>query len=191
MNDFPSGAESIGMIELTTTEGAKLWVVAASIYAIERNPSENFTVIKTMSEPLTVVETPDAVVYAIHEQQQISQKVAMDREERNLWRELDHDMQMGTIREHWSIDREADRQQLRSGLRRALRAEVFTPEVYRELGLAFGYREGDEPPQLAKMPREMPTLADADPAEPLDDVIAQDAYDKYMGVDPDASETDR
>lgn len=52
----------LGFIELTTfPEGAALFLLAGSFYAIERSAQESFTVIRTATEQITVAETPEEV----------------------------------------------------------------------------------------------------------------------------------
>lgn len=65
-----------GFLELTTyPEGATLYLVAGSFYAIEKSPNEKFTIVRTSVEPLMVVETPEV----IFERWAAMQKAAEDR----------------------------------------------------------------------------------------------------------------
>ncbi len=65
-------ALSIGFIELTAVDGAELFVVAGSIYAIERPPAETSyetlkTNVKTASELFVVLDSPATVIAKIKE----------------------------------------------------------------------------------------------------------------------------
>jgi hypothetical protein len=64
----------VGFIELTTIEGGSLWLVAGSIYAVEKPPREpgNWTadpptLVKTASELFVVAETAERVIQMIQE----------------------------------------------------------------------------------------------------------------------------
>ncbi|AWN07817.1 hypothetical protein HOT31_gp147 [Microbacterium phage Hendrix] len=56
-----SSSEDLGMIALTLRTGGEIWLAAASIYAVEKDPKEDFTAVKTMGEMLGVVETPRVI----------------------------------------------------------------------------------------------------------------------------------
>jgi hypothetical protein len=55
----------LGFVALTLREGGELWLAAASIYAVEKDPNEDFTMIKTVAEAVGVVESPGVIFDAI------------------------------------------------------------------------------------------------------------------------------
>jgi len=71
-------AQELGMIELTTREGASLLLVASTIWAIEDDPKESFTVLKTASEPLGIMETPAIIVERMKELYEAREKAAIE-----------------------------------------------------------------------------------------------------------------
>jgi len=52
---------ALGFLELTGATGSALWVVAGSVYAIERDPNEKSTLVKTASELFAVADAPAGV----------------------------------------------------------------------------------------------------------------------------------
>lgn len=54
--------KKIGFLDLTTKEGSALWLVAGTVWAIEKSPNESFTMIKTAAEPIAVIESPQDVI---------------------------------------------------------------------------------------------------------------------------------
>jgi hypothetical protein len=57
----------LGFLELTTSTGSALWLVAGSVFAIEKDPNETFTWVKTPSGDFGVMESPQAVMTQLHE----------------------------------------------------------------------------------------------------------------------------
>lgn len=66
------------MIELTTREGASLLLVASTIWAIEDDPKESFTILKTASEPIGIMETPAIIVERMKELYEAREKAAIE-----------------------------------------------------------------------------------------------------------------
>jgi len=59
--DADTKARLFGFGAFTGKTGEAMWILAGSIFAVERDPNETFTVIKTASEPMGVNESPDEV----------------------------------------------------------------------------------------------------------------------------------
>jgi len=72
------------MIELTTSEGSDLLLVASTIWAIENSPNEKFTLLKTAAEPLGVMETPAIIVERMKELYEAREKAMIERQQEAL-----------------------------------------------------------------------------------------------------------
>ena len=55
-------ARLLGYGAFNGSQGELVWIVAGSIYAIEKDPNESFTMLKTASEPFALSDSPDAVL---------------------------------------------------------------------------------------------------------------------------------
>lgn len=187
-----SDANAIGTIELTTApDGGILWVIPAAIYAVQREPVDDFTLVKTISDSLTVQETPAEIARLVRAYHQFT----IENEEAELTRKLEHQRTMEIIEDSWRISHEEDQRQLKSSLLRQLRSERYAPEIYAELGLRFITKVPNPDPErvdlvlmerVPTMPVDThPTLFDADPSESVSEVFSQADYDHMMGVDPD------
>jgi hypothetical protein len=77
-------AQELGMIELTTREGASLLLVASTIWAIEDDPKESFTILKTASEPIGIMETPAIIVERMKELYEAREKAVIEAQQENL-----------------------------------------------------------------------------------------------------------
>ena len=60
-----AASEDLGFVALSLPTGGSIWLAAASIYAVETHPSEDFSMVKTMGESMGVVETPAQIFTAI------------------------------------------------------------------------------------------------------------------------------
>ncbi len=60
-------AEGLGFIGLTLRTGGDVYVVVSGIWAVEKDPNEEFTLVRTVSDSLAVVETPKRVFALIQE----------------------------------------------------------------------------------------------------------------------------
>ncbi|MET0886199.1 MAG: hypothetical protein ABWX92_07085 [Mycetocola sp.] len=72
-------SEEQGFIQLTTSEGAEVWIIVGCWYAIEKSPNENFTLVKTASELFTVMEPPARIFKMVEELQEKQQAERMAR----------------------------------------------------------------------------------------------------------------
>lgn len=61
---YPAG-EDLGFVALSLPTGGNIWLAAASIYALETHPNEEFTTVKTAGETLAVKEGPEQVFIAM------------------------------------------------------------------------------------------------------------------------------
>jgi len=60
-----AASEDLGFVALSLPTGGSIWLAAASIYALETHPQEDFTTVKTVGETLGVTETPEVVFNSI------------------------------------------------------------------------------------------------------------------------------
>lgn len=79
-----AASEDLGFIALTLRAGGEIWLAAASIYAVESDPKEAFTLVKTMGEPIAVLETPRVIYDTI----EAIQRNAQHRSERRAVEEF-------------------------------------------------------------------------------------------------------
>jgi hypothetical protein len=79
-----AASEELGFVALTLREGGFIWLAAASIYAVEKNPTEDFSMVKTVGEPLGVLETPQQVFEAIEALQAANAKRGEERQVRKF-----------------------------------------------------------------------------------------------------------
>ncbi|QGZ16791.1 hypothetical protein PBI_DEWDROP_144 [Microbacterium phage Dewdrop] len=75
-----ASSEDLGHIALTLRAGGEIWLAAASIYAVEKDPKESFTLVKTMGEPIAVLESPRVIYDTIEAIQRNTETRAKERE---------------------------------------------------------------------------------------------------------------
>lgn len=86
-----ASSEELGFIALTLREGGYIWLAAASIYAVEKNPQESFSMVKTMGEVIGVTEEPHVVFDRVKEIQANNEerfRLAAEERERESVREF-------------------------------------------------------------------------------------------------------
>ena len=54
-------------LHLTSREGADIYVAASSIFAVEKDPNESFTVVKTVGDTFGVLQSPEVIFKAMVE----------------------------------------------------------------------------------------------------------------------------
>jgi hypothetical protein len=152
-----TAAESVQMVELTTSEDGLLWLQLDSIYSIEKSPTEDNTIVKTMmgdfTTPHAVKETPAEIAAAI-----VKLREALEAGE--------------------PFDKERSKQQVRDAIERSNLESEAMIEVYDELGI--DYLELEPPQPSVYRPRER--LAPEEIQKRRDE-RAQAWYDDQMGVD--------
>lgn len=204
-----ASSEDQGMIALTLREGGEIWLAAASVYAVEKDPNEPFTMVKTMGEPIAVTETPRVIFDTI----EAIQRNSSNRAEQRMVDEfvdfvteneidvsgvrdrpielLESDVRMKEIRRRGLATNEKlskeEAEKLRQELEAARKKEQFF-EAMKHLGLS----EDDAKALLGVAPAETVEAVPTSPSEAQIDAMSDEEYRGHLrgsGVADDVIET--
>lgn len=74
-----AASEDLGFVALSLPTGGSIWLAAASIYAVEVEVGENFSMVKTVGEAIGVTEAPEVIFQSIQGVERNSEKRAEER----------------------------------------------------------------------------------------------------------------